>query len=78
MYVQDPVLDAVALPRTPDATFEILTVVPAGAVPLRVMVAFELAAPLLMTGAAGRVTLRRMSFEAALVPLDVESVAVKS
>ena len=77
--LQDPVLLAVVVPS--DVPSDTVTVAPSGAVPFKVTASLVLTVSLLMTGAAGGeealVTVTANGLDAALVPADVVSVAVK-
>ena len=77
--LQDPVLLAVVVPS--DVPSDTVTVAPSGAVPVKVTASLVLTVSLLMTGAAGGddalVTVTGNGLDAALVPADVVSVAVK-
>ena len=71
------------VPSAVEPPSDTVTVAPSGAVPVRVTVSLELATPVLMTGAAGDVgeelvTVTSNGLDAALVPADVVSVAVKA
>ena len=79
--LQAPVLLAVAVPSAVVPPSDTVTVEPSGAVPVKVTDSLEFATPLLMTGAAGGggdVTVTSNALDAALVPADVVSVAVKA
>ena len=77
--VQAPVLLAVAVPSATVPPSDTVTMEPSGAVPVKVTDSLELATPMLMTGAAGAAPSRshRTGCDAALVPAEVVSVAVK-
>ena len=83
--LQAPVLLAVTgVPSSPPVS-DTVTVEPSGAVPVKVTDSLEFVAPVLMTGAAGGfgggeelVTVTSKALDAALVPADVVSVAVKA
>jgi hypothetical protein len=77
------VLLAVAVPSAVAPPSDTVTVEPSGAVPVKVTDSLEFATPVLMTGAAGGfggggVTVTSNGLDAALVPADVVSVAVKA
>jgi hypothetical protein len=83
--LQAPVLLAVAVPSAVAPPSDTVTVEPSGAVPVKVTDSLEFVAPVLMTGAAGGfgggeelVTVTSKALDAALVPADVVSVAVKA
>ena len=78
--LQAPVLLAVAVPSAVVPPSDTVTVEPSGAVPVKVTNSLEFATPMLMTGAAGvaAVTVTSNALDAALVPADVVSVAVKA
>jgi hypothetical protein len=80
--LQVPVLLAVAVPRAVALPSDTFTVEPSGAVPVKVTDALEFSTPVLMTGAAGGgeelVTVTSKALDAALVPAEVVSVAVKA
>ena len=70
---------AVAVPSATVPPSDTVTVEPSGAVPVKVTDSLELATPVLMTGAAGgAVTVTSNGLDAALVPAEVVSVAVKA
>ena len=73
---------AVAVPSALVPPSDTVTVEPSGAVPVKVTDSLEFATPVLMTGAAGGgeelVTVTSNGLDAALVPADVVSVAVKA
>jgi hypothetical protein len=82
---QAPVLLAVAVPSAVAPPSDTVTVEPSGAVLVKVTDSLEFAAPVLMTGAAGGSgggggsgTVTSNALDAALVPADVVSVAVKA
>ena len=78
--LQDPVLLAVVVPSDVPPS-DTVTVAPSGAVPFKVTASLVLTVSLLMTGAAGGdealVTVTANGLDAALVPAEVVSVAVK-
>ena len=78
--LQAPVLLAVAVPSAVAPPSDTVTVEPFGAVPVKVTDSLEFSTPVLMTGAAGGggVTITSNALDAALVPADVVSVAVKA
>ena len=75
--LQEPVLLAVVVPSGVEPPSDTVTVAPAGAVPVKVTESLELTMSLLMTGAAGSGTVTSNGLDAALVPAEVVSVAVK-
>ena len=74
--LQAPALLAVAVPSGFDPPSDTVTVEPLAAFPVRVMEPLAFAVYPLMTGAA-TTTVRPTAAEAALVPAEVVSVAVK-
>ena len=80
MKLHPPVLFAVAVPSGLAPPSETVTVAPLGAVPVSVTESLALTTPLLMTGAARELpdTVTSRALEAALVPAEVVSIAVKA
>ena len=81
--LQAPVLLAVAVPRAVAPPSDTVTVEPSGAVPFNVTDSLEFSTPVLMTGAGGGSggggsTVTSNALDAALVPAEVVSVAVKA
>ena len=76
--LQAPLLLAVVLPSALEPPSDTVTVAPAGAVPVELTKSLALTMPLLITGAAGSGTVTSRGLDAALVPAEVVSVAVKA
>ena len=76
--LQLPLLLAVVVPSALVPPSDTVTVAPSGAVPVKVTESLALTVPLLMAGAAGCGTVTSYALDAALVPADVVSVAVKA
>ena len=76
--LQAPLLLAIVVPSALVPPSDTVTVAPSGAVPVKVTESLALTVPLLMAGAAGCDTVTSSALDAALVPADVVSVAVKA
>ena len=76
--LQLPLLLAVVVPSALEPPSDTVTVAPAGARPVKVTESLALTVPLLIAGAAGCGTVTSYALDAALVPADVVSVAVKA